>query len=550
MSSQETSSTKPEPLPDYRTVYARLLRKARASGYRFDRAAANRVVVFFEVFLCHVKGKWARKPFILMPWQRKLLRTLFGWKQPDGLRTFRTLFLEVPRKNGKSELCAGIALYLLFGDDEEAAEIYSGAADEAQANIVFGMAKRMRALSPEIERRTGASKKAVFHAKSASTYQVISSIGETKHGFSPHGNVIDELHAHKNRDLWDALTSATGAREQPLTVAITTAGTDRTSICYEQLEYAEKILRGTIESLDFLGVIFSASEDDDWADPKVWAKANPSLGVTIKPEYLAAECKKAQDTPALQNTFMRLHLNIWTRQVTRAISMKVWDASAGEVDENALAGLRCGGGLDLASSKDVAAWVMCFPVGDDYKFVHRFFIPEDTIEERSRIDRVPYAAWKRMGLVIATPGNSIDYAKIREQVLADAKVFRILDIGFDRWGAIQITQELAEEGIEVVPFGQGFASMAAPTKELLELLLKRRAHHGGHPVQRWMANNLALAEDAAGNLKPDKKRSREKIDGIPAAVMALDRAIRNLNKKTSSVYERRGLTVLGGGQPK
>lgn len=515
------------------------------SEYWFDDQAAQAAVMFFERVLRHTKGEWNGQPFALMEWQRdQIVRPLFGWKRKDGTRRYRTAYIEVPRKNGKSSLAAGIALYLLFADGEPGAEIYSAAADRDQAAIVFETAKQMVESSPILLRMAEVYKRSIVAPSTRSVYRVLSADAYTKHGINAHGIIFDELHAQPDRELWDVLTTSTGARRQPLTVAITTAGYDRESICWEQHEYARQVRDGIIDDPTYFPFIAAASEDDDWQDPAVWAKANPALGVTVKLDYLETEARRAARMPAYQNTFRRLHLNQWTQQESRWLPMEDWDGCAGEVEVEE--GQECYGGLDLASTIDIAAFVLVFPPRKpDGAFLVKpfFWIPAENMVERARKDRVPYDAWVRQGLITATEGNVIDYGRIVREIEALGKRFNVREIAFDRWGAFQISQQLEAAGFTMVGFGQGFSSMSAPTRELLRLVLDRKIAHGGHPVLRWMADNVVVRQDPAGNVKPDKEKSREKIDGIVALIMALDRAIRQQGQG-KSVYEERGIIVL------
>jgi len=515
-------------------------------AFYFDEQAATVAVRFFERLLVHSKGEWAGQPFGLQPWQRDdIIRPLFGWKRADGTRRYRTAYIEVARKNGKSTLAAGLALYLLFADGEAGAQVYSAAVDRAQAAIVFDEAKNMVAASPELSRRSQVYKRSITVESSKSAYHVLSADAYSKHGLNPSAVIFDELHAQPNRDLWDVLKTGMGARRQPLMVAITTAGFDRNSVCWEQHEYARQVLAGVVEDPTFFGYIAAADETDDWQDPATWRKANPSLGVTVKEEFLANEARLAVETPAYENTFRRLYLSQWTQQETRWLPLEKWDACAEPVDAEALRGRPCYAGLDLASTTDIAALVLVFPDDDDpvrYDVLPFFFIPGDNILDRVRRDRVPYDAWARAGLVIATEGNVIDYRAILAKLDELALTYGIRELAYDRWGATKLVQDIQDGGLEVVPFGQGFASMSPPTKELLNLVLGGRLRHGGHPVLRWMANNMVVRTDPAGNLKPDKGKSTEKIDGMVALIMGLDRATRRAG---DSVYDRRGLLVLG-----
>lgn len=445
-----------------------------------------------------------------------------------------------------SAFVSGLGLYLTIADGEAGAEVYAAAADRDQAAIVFDEAKRMLEASP-LARFANSFRRSVVVPESNSSFRVLSSDAPTKHGLNAHAILFDELHAQPNRELWDVLATSIGAREQPLVIAITTAGYDRQSICWEQHEYARKVLDGVIEDDSYYAYIAAADEDDDWTDPAVWAKANPSYGITVKEDYLRNAAEKAQHVPAYQNTFRRLHLNQWTQQEERWLDMAAWEASAGEVEAEALweqmAGRPCYGGLDLASTNDVAAFVMVFPLDDgSYAAVPRFWIPRENMIERARRDRVPYDGWARDGYITPTPGNVIDFGRIMADIVALGEVVDIREIAFDRWGAVQVSLQLDGEGFTMVQFGQGYASMASPTKELLRLVLEGKLRHGMQPVLRWMADNMVVTQDPAGNVKPDKKRSREKIDGMVALIMALDRALRN--EESGSVYEERGLVLL------
>jgi phage terminase large subunit-like protein len=397
------------------------------------------------------------------------------------------------------------------------------------------MAKTMVEMSPQLRKFVKPYRRSLVVRRTRSMYRVVSAEAKTKHGPNISGIVFDELHVQPNRELWDTLTAGVASRKQPLIVAITTAGYDRESICWEQHEYAQRVIRNPKTDTSFLGVIFAAGEKDDWTSPKTWAKANKSLGTTITKEYLAGECARAKQSPAYQNTFQRLHLNIWTSQEERWIPMEAWNKCGQPVDVESLKGKACYGGLDLASSVDIAALVLDFPDEDgNHTFLPFFWVPAANIRERGLKDRVDYEVWARQGYITATPGNVIDYAHIRAKVEELAKTYDLREVAFDRWGAVQITQELSDAGITVAPFGQGYASMTPPTKELLKLLLSGKIRHGGNPVMSWMADNVMVRQDPAGNIKPDKARSREKIDGIVAMIMALDRAMRD---KSSSIFD-------------
>lgn len=487
----------------------------------FDEAAAQKAVDFFAA-LKHTKGEWAGQSFELEPWQKKIVREVFGWKRPDGTRRYRRVYIEVPRKNGKSTLAAGLALFLLFADSEPGAEVYSAASDRDQAAIVFEQAKAMVLTHEEL---TGASeiyRRSIVYTKAGRSYKVLSADAPTKHGLNAHGIIFDELHAQPNRDLWDVLTTSTGARRQPLVVAITTAGWDRNSICWELHDYAEKVRDGIVPDDSFYPAIFAAPDEADWTDAKVWASANPSYGKTVKADYLAAECERAKASPAYQNTFRRLHLNQWTEQADRWIDMGLWDENTGE---GAPAdGAMAYAGLDLSSTTDISALVLVFPEGQKYRTLCRFWIPEEGVKRRELRDRVPYQTWIDQEFVTTTPGDVIDYGFIRAEINALAQKYHVVEVAFDPWNATQLSTDLQGDAVQMVEHRQGFASMAAPSKELMTVLLGRRLQHGGNPVLRWMASNVSVKQDPAGNLKPDKSTSTGRIDGIVALVMALGRA--------------------------
>lgn len=509
----------------------------------FDAAAADRAVTFIQAFLRHTKGQWAHMPFRLAAWQRdEIIRPLFGWRRADGTRRYRTAYIEIPRKNGKSTLCSAIALYMLYADGEPGAEVYSAAADREQAGIVFGQARAMVEESPPLLKKARLFKTAITVPSTRSTYKVLSADAYTKHGLNASAVIFDELHAQTTRDLYDVLATSMGARRQPLMVAITTAGYDRTSICWEMHELSRRVIADESVAPTHFAYIAAADEGDEWTDPAIWAKANPALGDTVSVEYLREACNQALQQPAYQNTFRRLHLNQWTSQDVRWLDMVQWDACRREMPD--LTGRVCYAGLDLASTHDLAALGLCFPPAEDgepFWFVPYFFTPRQAIVERARRDRVPYDEWARQGALTATAGNVIDFEAIRATLRELAARYRVAEVAFDRWGAVQISQALIEDGFVMVQFGQGFTSMAHPTSELLRMVVGGEIGHDGHPILRWNMDNLVVEQDAAGNVKPSKRKSREKIDGAVACIMALDRALRN---RAVSVYEGREMRML------
>ncbi len=518
-------------------------------GYYFDKRAAEDAELFFSELLVHTKGKWAREPFELLDWERKIVRKVFGWKRSsDGTRRYRTLYIEVPRKNGKSTFSAGLALLLLFADGEHGAEVYSAAGDRYQAGIVYEMAREMVQLSPALRELSEPMRRCIYVPDTFSRYEAISREAGTKFGINPHGIIIDELHVHKTRDLYDTLTTATGARRQPLTVIITTAGWDRTSICWEVHEEAMRIKKNPNIDPEFLPVLFGAEPEDDWTDPKTWRKANPSLGETISEEDIRKECKRAQRIPGRQNAFKRLHLNLWTEQANRWIDMEDWDACAVEISLENLVHQSCYGAIDLSSTRDLASLGLVFPpreVDEKWVLIPRFYMPEDNVRRRVEDSGIPYDQWVEEGYIITTPGNVVDQEYIRKDIEMLGQKITIKELAFDRWNATYLMTQLAEDGLTVVPFGQGFASMSGPSREFEKLVIGRQLEHDGNPVMGWNISNVAIKEDPAGNIKPDKSRSSEKIDGAVTGIMALGRAIFAEEEDSGpSVYEKRGIVTI------
>lgn len=513
----------------------------------YDKKKADRAVTFIEN-LCHTKGKWAGTPFWLLPWQEQLIRDIFGIVKPDGNRQFRTAFVEICKKVGKSELAA-VALYLLYADNEPSAEVYGAAADRQQASIVFDVAKQMVEMSPALMKRSklmGATKRIVNYSN-AGYYQVLSAEVGGKHGFSVSGLVFDEIHTQPNRQLYDVLTKGSSdARQNPLHFIITTAGNDRHSIAYELHTKAVDILEGRRVDPTFYPVVYGLKDDEDWEDEANWYKVNPSLGYTVDIERLRDAYREAKQNPADEITFKWLRCNMWVSSTVAWIPDAIYMRGNEPIDMDALAGRDCYAGLDLSSTGDITALVLIFPPRDEeekYVLLPYFWIPEETIPRRVKANSVPYDIWEKQGYIMSTEGNVIHYDFIEKFIMDLSEKYHILEIAVDRWNATQMIQNLEGEGFTIVPFGQGFSSMSAPTKEFYRLLMEGRIIHGGNPVLRWMAGNVVIDTDPAGNIKVTKAKSKEKIDGIVAAIMALDRCIRQ-EGQSGSVYDERGLLVF------
>jgi phage terminase large subunit-like protein len=527
-----------------------------------DKTAANNAITFFQG-LRHTTGQWAGEPFQLLDWQTKVLTDVFGTLKPDGTRQYQKVYIEIPKKNGKSEFAAGLALFLLIADGEPAAQVYSAATDRDQAGIVYQAAKIMVEESTELSSRCSIldGTKRITVPRTNSFYRVLSSETYSKHGYNISGLVVDEVHAHKDRGLIDVLTKGSGAaRRQPLFIFITTSGIDRNSICWDMHEYALRVLKfrnpeeydwvqgQPIDDPAFYAVIYGLKDDDDWTDEKNWYKSNPALGHILNIDEFRKSFQDAQSNVAEENLFKQLRLNIWVKSSLRWMKMIDWDVCNAPVETESLLNKDCYAGLDLASTTDLAALALVFTWEDIYKILMKFWIPEDKALEKEKHEQVPYSEWAKKGFLTLTPGNVIDYSYIREEIREIRENYSLRELAFDRWGATKLIQELQEDGFVleekqqgplIVPFGQGFASMSAPTKELMTLVLSKKIAHGGNPVLRWNADNMIVQQDAAGNIKPDKAKAKQKIDGMVALIMALDRAIKH-KSPGPSIYEERG----------
>ncbi len=523
---------------------------ATAGDCIFNEDAAAYALEFFERCLTHVKGKLAGQPFVLEPWEEDIIINLFGWLRPDGTRRYREAFIFVPRKNGKSTLAAGICNFVTFADDEPGAEVYCAASDRPQAALLFDTAKGMIEANEQLSSMCEVLRKSVELAETRSTFRVLSGDVKNKDGFNTHCAVIDELHAQPNRVLVDLLETSMGAREQPLLIHITTAGWDKQSICWEKYHYACGVRDGSVDphapnAIDdesFLPVIYEALPEDDWTDPETWRKANPNLGVTPSLDYMERKCKRAKISPAFENTFKRLHLNLWTEQSTVWLPMNDWALCTGESEFKAKE--KCWAGLDLSTVNDLTAFVAVQARGAEVHTWLHFWCPRDGAEERERREGAPYLTWERQGYMTLTDGKTIDYAFVRKEIVKFSKEHSLVDVGFDPYNATHLAGELLEQnGIQMVQFRQGFLSMNEPSKELLRLVLDGSLRHGGNPVLSWMAAHCAAKIDPAGNIKPDKAASADRIDGIVALIMAIGRMMASANKGLS-VYSKRGIRIL------
>jgi phage terminase large subunit-like protein len=498
------------------------------------RPRADHVVAFFAELLVHTKGDYARKAFILAPWEEtEVIRPLFGTVEWDPgrrryVRRYRELYLSTGRKNGKTELIAGIMLYLLVGDGEEAAEIYGLALDKEQAALAYRAAARMVALSPVLARRLAVAKSAsrIADDSTASFFAVIAGDALGALGIGPHGAYIDELLTQPSRELYDALRTGFGSRAEPVLILATTADNDPAGFAASERTWSEQVLADPELDHARLVVLYAVPKDADWTDEDTWALANPALGEYLDPRVLRSECAKAVANPAAERAFRQFRLNQQSAQAGRAIDMTRWNAYAGPPET--LDGRTCYAGLDLASTIDLASYCLDFPdARGGHDAIWRVFTPASAVADLDRRTGGRASVWAAAGLLTVTDGDVIDYEAIKVALRADAERYDLREIAFDRWGATQMSSDLIEEGFPLIQMGQGFASMSGPTKELLRLIASGQYRHGGNGVVAWQAGNLIVRTDPAGNLKPDKARSTDKIDSMVAAVMALDRAIRH-----------------------
>ncbi len=543
--------------------------------YYFDEADASRAVEFFPAFLRHLKGEFAGRAFELLDWQKELLvRPLFGWKRTsDGRRRFRRVFLEIAKKNGKSGMCSGLGLYLLHCDREPGAEVVAAAANREQAGIVFNEARDMNELCPALASRSETFRRSIVIPATRSSFKVVSSDVKGGHGPNIHALLFDEFHTQPNRELYETLAKGVAARRQPIVVLITTAGDDHDSVCYEEYEFARRVMSGVIEDETYLPIIFEASPDDDWRDPATWAKANPSLDVTVKRDYLEAECRAAIAEPRKQNAFKRLHLNLWTNTTDVWIPIEWWKACPSLPAAETLADLPVAGGLDLSSTTDLTAFVLVFrlppttqetpsvevadvdeggepvkrvlSINYDLAVIPYLWMPEDRLHERSREDGVDYGVWERGGHLRTTPGSVVDYDFIYRAIVDEiAPRYGVKQIGYDPWNALQFALQLEKTGFDAVEVRQGPRTLSAACKVLYALTKAGRVHHDENQTMAWCVANAAVKEDANENVRPVKTNSKKRIDGVVAAVTALSRLM-VLPDRPTSPYAYRGVRTVG-----
>lgn len=516
--------------------------RALERGWHFDRRAALRAIGFIER-LKHTKGEWAGSRFRLEPWQHFVLWNIFGWKNADGTRRFRYAYIEIARKNGKTALSAGVGLYMLFADGESRPEVYSAATVKDQAKICFADAVEIVRATDLKHYLTPFRNSIVYEARGGMMKPLSSDCG-THDGLNPSCGIIDEFHAHRDSGMFDVIKSAFGARRQPLMFIITTAGFNKSGACYAYRENVIKVLREVNEDDTLFGIIYTLDSNEEWDDPRMWIKSNPNLGVSLSADYLADQVRDARNRPEAVRNVMTKNLNLWVDAERTWILDDVWQKCIGTTSPDELRGCACWGGLDLSNVSDITAYVLLFHENDRFQLVPYFWIPEEKMLEKIRRENINYDRWVAGGYVTVTPGNVIDYDFVKADILRRTAEYDLRSSAYDRWNASQTIIDLQNEGMTCNPFGQGYGSMSAPTREFEKLVLTGRIEHFGNPVLRWMLASTVVKSDPAGNIKPDKERSTQKIDGIVASIMALGEWMTAQAADERNPYENRGLLTL------
>lgn len=490
---------------------------------------------FFPECLTHVEGELGGRPFVLAPYQIPIIGNLFGWKRPDGTRRYRTVFIEVPAKSGKTPTAAGIALYLWLCDNEPGAQVINFSYTREMAMLLWRWTRGFIEKDSELSKRVKVYKAAhsmQLNADESSTFRTLALEERSAHGLNLHGAVCDELHAIKDEELISVIKTRFSSRRQPMLVFITTAGWDRNSVCYKEYQYAGRVRDGVEGYCDqsYLPVIYEASPDDDWTDEATWRKANPNLGISVKLDSLRAECEQAKKSPSFENTFKQVHLNLWTEAASRFYRMGEWDRAEPRRALDSLVGQVCYGGLDLAQSKDLAGLTLVFPAPDGAFDVFCWaWIPEETAREHEKTDRVPYREWEKMGLVELTPGDTIDHRYISDCILEIHERFRMVELAYDPYGATQLITPLEQDHriLCVKIPQQSWAVYSEPMNLTLALAQTAKLRHGGNPLLRWQAGNVAaqVSKFDPKVVRPYKAKSSGRIDNMAALYMALSRAI-------------------------
>lgn len=510
----------------------------------WNAPAAKHAIGFIEGLCTFAKGTWTGQPFRLLPWQRSLIGNLYGWSRPDGTRRFRECGIWIPRKNGKTELLAPLGLYHLLADDEPTPEVVSFAADRKQAKLVFERARTMIRAEPELESRVEVYQNRIVAPSLGGVWAAMSSDAPTAHGLHVSFAIGDEIHAMGNRrELWEAIQTSMGARMSPLLVSITTAGTLRESLEWDQYDYACKVRDGIIENPAYLPVVYEALESMDWRTPEAWATANPSLGTSLQERWIAEECKRAQEQPSYETPFRTLHLNQHVTADVRWVRMADWDDCMNAVEDDRLTGLPCYLGIDLGEVSDLTSLTAVWLDGDEAHVRSWSYAPEDGAERRQKRDRVPYLDWSRQGWLKLTPGDATDYEFLRAEVKRIVERHKVVAVGYDPNNAGGLAQQLQNDGLNLKRVPQSFLHMSGPTRRWEAAIVGRKMHHDGNPVLTWAMSNTVVELDYNNNPRPSKRRSVEKIDPVVAGIIALAVALDG-TPLIRSPYEDRGIQWL------
>jgi phage terminase large subunit-like protein len=517
---------------------------ATAGDAKWNGNAALHAVTFIQTMCRFTEGSWSGKQFILQKWQRDLIANLYGWIRPDGTRRYRKAHVLIPRKSGKTETAAAILLYSLLADDEPTPECVGIARDREQAKLCFKRAKRMVELEPQMSSMVEVFQNRLVSPAVHGVYKVLSSDAPGAHGLNVSACVADEIHSMENRrDLWDAVATSQGARKQPLMLSITTAGTLRESLEFDLFQYGQKVCEGVIQDPSFLPCMYYADEADDWQSPDTWRKANPSLGTTVSLDWYAAEAKRAVDQPSHETPFRTYFLCQHVSASSRWLRMSDWDECEREIDEASLAKIPCYLGIDLGQTQDLSSLAAVWVDGDRIVVKSWNFAPEVGAAIRARRDGVPYLQWQERGWLTLTPGDTTDYAFIVKQIEEIASRYKIRMIGYDPYNSQNLANDLEHKGMNVVRVPQSFLNLSTPTRMWERAVTGKTLEHDGNPALAFAMANTVVETDFAGNPRPSKRRSVERIDPLVAAIVALAASLHD-EKIGASVYEKRGLTWL------
>ena len=533
-----------------RCAVERHLQDLQSSDYVFDRKKADKAIRFICA-LRHTKCSATGNPFNLQPWQAFLIAMLFGWRRKDGRLRFNKAYIEVARKNGKSELMAAIALYLLLVFGEPGAEIYSAATKRDQARLVFDaavkMLKSLRLESNFIKNNTDIFRNKIYYETYDGKFQPLGRDHDSEDGSNPSCAIIDEYHAHKTSELLEVMESGMGSRDNPLLLIITTAGFNIESPCYNYRQSVSNILKGDAIDDHTFACIWTLDEGDEWDDPNVWIKANPNLDISVKRDFLQSQVQQAKNEgPSKENGFKVKNLNIWVNSAEGWISGDVWKSSREKFTLDQLHGAPCFVGMDLATVRDIAAVCLFFPPREDGKLARllwKFYVPEAMLTQRED-GKVNYKRWAQDGHLVVTQGNVIDYRHIIDDIVEISKVVQIVSLGYDSWNSKYVIPELGERGVQCAPVSQYFSGLSEPMKYVERMAYSDQIHHNNNPVMDWMLGNVAVLKDTNGNIKPNKSKSADKIDGVAAMLNAVSVWLNTENEDNTSYYDDNDLIFV------